>query len=235
MASADGTATAARRFADAHRTLVADSSVQFTMGPVRPPPAPPAWLERLGQWLHDLFAPIGRLLDRLFGWLPAGPWARILLGTVLALAAMALVAMIAIRVRDGQWRWPRRRTARAVMATMPDAEDWTPEAAPARALLAEADALAAQGRFAEAAHLLLRRSVEDIAAHRPQLVRPALTSRDLAAALAIPPVPRALFAQLAALVERSLFGGRAVAQGEWEVVRAAYAGFALPHSWSLAA
>src|SRR3546814_13432258 len=36
------------------------------------------------------------------------------------------------------------------------------EAGPARALLTEADALAAEGRFAEPAHLLLHRSVADL-------------------------------------------------------------------------
>src|SRR3546814_10172873 len=46
------------------------------------------------------------------------------------------------------------------------------EAGAARALLAEADALAAEGRFAEAAHLLLYRSVEDIEGRRPGLVKP---------------------------------------------------------------
>ena len=49
------------------------------------------------------------------------------------------------------------------------------EAGAARARLADADALAAAGRFAEAVHLLLYRSVDDISDRRPGLVRPAMT------------------------------------------------------------
>jgi hypothetical protein len=113
---------------------------------------------------------------------------------------------------------------------MPE-EAWAPEAAPARAWLNEADAMARQGRFAEAVHHLLTRSIEDIARRRPRLVRPALTSRELAAATDIPPSARDLFAGIARLVEKSLFGGRPVSAEDWETARAAYADFALPGTW----
>ena len=66
---------------------------------------------------------------------------------------------------------------------------------------------------------------------RPRLVRPALTSRELAAAEAVPPVARDLFSRIARLVERSLFGGRAVDAGDWSTARAAYADFVLPGTW----
>jgi hypothetical protein len=62
-------------------------------------------------------------------------------------------------------------------------------------------------------------------------VRPALTSRELAAAEAIPAPARDLFARIARLVERSLFGGRPVAADDWTTARAAYADFALPGTW----
>jgi hypothetical protein len=110
-------------------------------------------------------------------------------------------------------------------------EEWMPDGAPVRAWLAEADALAAKGRYAEAIHLLLFRSVEDIARRRPQVVRPALTSRELAAAPGVPGSARALFARIAAGVEASLFGGRAVDEEGWVMARAAYADFALPGAW----
>jgi hypothetical protein len=110
-------------------------------------------------------------------------------------------------------------------------EEWVPAAAPARAWLEEADALAARGEFAEAVHHLLRRSVDDIAHRRPQLVRPALTSRDIAAAEAIPPRARTLFGSIVAIVERSLFGGRPVSADDWSATRAAYADFILSQAW----
>jgi hypothetical protein len=75
------------------------------------------------------------------------------------------------------------------------------------------------------------RSVEDIASRRPNIVRPALTSRELAASHGIPGRARELFAAIARLVERSLFGGRAVSEGDWLAARAAYSDFALPAAW----
>ena len=162
--------------------------------------------------------------------MPDAPYARMLLWTVLALAALALVWMVYERVRHGEWRLPRRRRARAIETT--DEEPaWAPDAAPARAWLNEADALAEQGLYAEAIHHLLFRSVEDLSRRRPRLVRPALTSRELAAAEAVPPAARDLFARIARLVERSLFGGRAVDSGDWSNARAAYADFVLPGTW----
>ena len=73
------------------------------------------------------------------------------------------------------------------------------EAGAARALLAEADALAAEGRFAEAVHLLLYRSVEDIEGRRPGLVKPAMTSRDLAEAQDLPTIARDAFSRICLL------------------------------------
>ena len=68
------------------------------------------------------------------------------------------------------------------------------------------------------------------AAGRGSCGRP-LTSRELAAAEAIPAPARDLFAGIARLVERSLFGGRPVAADDWTEARAAYADFALPGTW----
>ena len=51
-------------------------------------------------------------------------------------------------------------------------DEWAPEEAGARSWLEEADALAREGRFAEAIHHLLFRSVEDICRRRPALVAP---------------------------------------------------------------
>jgi hypothetical protein len=134
-------------------------------------------------------------------------------------------------LRDGRWAWPFRR--RAIRSADADGEDeaWQPAEAPARAWLDEADALAARGHYADAIHHLLLRSVEDIARRRPRVVRPALTSRELARAGAIPDAARDLFARIAAMVERSLFGGRAVEAADWHDARGAYADFVLPRAW----
>ncbi|MGN6375613.1 MAG: DUF4129 domain-containing protein [Sphingomonas sp.] len=220
------------RLARAWRALHDDSTVQMHLAKAPPEPKPPGWLTTFGHWVADVFRPIGRAIAWITRHMPAAPYARILLWSVLILAAAGLAWAIVIRLRTGTWQWPQRRRRAAIATAPPSPDDWTPEAGPAHAWLAEADALAARGAYAEAAHHLLRRSIEDIERRRPRLVRPALTSRDIAAAHTIPPRARTIFAAIAALVERSLFGGRAVSADDWAVARAAYADFALAKAWA---
>ncbi len=222
--SQEAAAAAASRFSAAHDALRADPSVQFDLRAAPPPPKPPAWLIHLGEWLESVLRPVGRGLAWLFGLLPDAPYARIL-------AAALLLWVIVDRVRYGQWRLPRWRRRTVTDALPEDDPQWTPEAAPARAWLREADALAAEGRYAEAVHHLLIRSIEDIGRRRPRLLRPALTSRDIAAADGIPSTARDIFTGIARIVERSLFGGRAVGATDWSEARTAYADFALPKVW----
>jgi hypothetical protein len=174
--------------------------------------------------------PVRRFFDWLAQFMPDAPIARFLLWTVMAIVAATLVYLIFLRLREGEWRlsWKRRAAAEYIPL---EEDDWRPEAVAARSWLEEAEALAAQGRFAEAIHHLLLRSIEDIANRRPRLVRPALTSRELAASDGIPAAARDLFARIAGQVERTLFGGRPVGQPDWENARTAYTDFALPQAW----
>lgn len=217
-------------FASAHRALRADPAVQFDLTPASPPPQPPAWIKQLADWIREVTRPLGRFFDWLGGMMPDAPVARFLLWTVLAIAAASLLTTIVMRLRHGRWRlpWGTPSTEEAVPF---EEEEWRPDAAPARSWLEEADAMAANGRFAEAIHHLLLRSVDDIAKRRPRLVRPALTSRELSASDGIPESARRLFAAIAALVERSLFGGREVGRADWNAARTAYSDFALPKAW----
>jgi hypothetical protein len=197
----------AERFAEAHRRLLADGAIQLEMAPFKEP-VPPAWVEAVIEFLKLIF-----------------PLLRILVWAAVAAAAIFLVWAIVRRLRDGEWSWLRRRGPEA------EAEAWRPEEAPARALLREADALAAAGRYGEAAHLLLFRSIEDIDRRRPRLVRPALTSRDIAGAPALPSGPRRSFGDIVMMVERSLFGGRTLEQQDWQACRSAYEDFAFASAW----
>ncbi len=207
-----------------------DSSIQFSLSAAPPPPEPPAWLRGIGRWLGDLLAPVGHFLRWLFGLVPDAPYARILFWTLLALLVAVAGWMIVERLRSGRWRLPRRRPATAVVE-VESGSAWQPDAAPVRSWLEEADRLAAAGLYADAIRHLLFRSIEDIARRRPQLRRPSLTSRELAAAEVLPPNVRASFAAIMAPVERSLFGRRAVGDDEWRVARTAYADLALSRSW----
>ena len=111
-------------------------------------------------------------------------------------------------------------------------EDWAPQASVAIGLLAEADQLATQGRYAEAVHLLLGRSIEDIGRRRPQLLKPALTARDIAQSPDLPEAARGAFTTIANVVELSHFGRRPVDASGWQQCRDAYSRFALRENWS---
>lgn len=221
MAAPDGAA-----FAEAHRQLLADSSIQFELPrlDLQPPPEPPAWL----RWLAEQFSKMGNfeapgwlrsLFDFFEGVAPGlGTAFYVLLG-IIVLVALYFVARF-VYARIG------RRAAPEV-----EEMDWRPEAGPALQLLGEADALAARGDYSEAAHLLLFRSIEDIDSRRPDLVRPAFTSRDIAALSEIPAPPRSAFARIAMLVERGIFAQRPLGEPDWRDCRAAYEEFAFADGW----
>jgi hypothetical protein len=205
--------------------------VQFALTPAKPAPKPPAWIEELGKWVEWALRPVGRFFSWLFRLLPDASWARYLLYVLLAAGAALILWLVITRLRSGEWRWPWRGRSEAVGAAEAAELEWQPDAAPARAWLEEADALAAQGHFAQALHCLLLRSVDDMAKRRPRAVRPALTARELANSPFLPERARGLFARLAGGVERSLFGRRAIGQPEWAAARAAYAEYALAGTW----
>jgi hypothetical protein len=194
----------------AHKRLLADASLQFRFEPA-PTPKPPDWLKPL--------------LDFLKAAAPALQWA-FWIGLV---AGVALILFFIGRELL-RLRWPERfGRRRPVLLGDPS---WRPTEAQARALLEDVDRLAAQGRFAEAVHLLLHRSIQDIQDHRPRLVRPALTSRDISALPTLPDAARAAFAGIARVVERSRFGGDPVDADAFAACRRAYEAFAFPEVWA---
>jgi hypothetical protein len=208
-------AGAARDFAEVHNWLLTDRSIQFDLPPP-PMPDQPRYAPP-GAGMPDLPDP---------GAGGASPAAELLMWGALAIIVLFLLYWIARGISD--WR---RKPGQATAAAAAQA-GWRPEAAPALVLLGEADALAAEGLYGEAARLILHRSIADIQEHRPSLVRPALTSRDIAVLPALPGGPRAAFARIAMLVERSLFARRALAADDWRDCRAAYEEFAFAESWS---
>lgn len=222
-------AEGADRFAQAWQAMRNDSAIQFNLAPAPSAPQPPEWLKAFFDWLGTVLEPVGRLLGWIASFFPGAAFARLLLWTVLVVCAAALLWAIYNRVRHQQWTLRLIRPAPA--GELEAAEDWVPEIAGARSWLEEADALAGEGRFADAIHHLLFRTIDDIASRRPALARPALTSRELAASKLIPERARELFSSIARLVEHSLFGGGAVSEGDWLRARNAYSGFALPSAW----
>lgn len=195
--------------------LRADGDVQFAPVTIPEiPPRQPGWFEKmlvdLFSFLADLLAPLGRALGGNWWWLQ---W--VLLGAVVLLAVVLLVRLIAPGF------------GRKGPSTVGAEEEWQPDEAASLALLEDADRLAAEGRFDEATHLLLQRSVGQIAAVRPDWVEPSSTARELAVLPALPEAARTAFGVIAARVERSLFALSALDRADWEAARGAYAQFAL--------
>ena len=207
-------AEAAQDAAQAWQHVHADPSIQYApvnFPPVKPPETP-GWIEALGRVLQSIFEPIARALG--------------MSGSVLAWVALGLLIAFVLYVlwrlfESAQQNW-RSNVSVAVAAP-----EWRPDQADALALLEDADRLAAAGRFDEATHLLLRRSVQQIATARPEWVKRASTAREIAAIGALPDKARSTFGLIAARVERSLFALRALDLADWQAARAAYAEFAL--------
>jgi hypothetical protein len=193
----------------------ASHEIQFA--PVTLPHAKPP-----SGWLYELLKSIGQFLARTLGgaaeaigisW-PVLQWILIVAGVLLVLLVLwrLLAPVIALRV-------PKREAE--------EEPEWAPDRGQAQALLDEADRLAAEGRYGEAAHLLLQRSVEQIASARPHWLGPASTAREIAGLATLPDRARTAFAAIAERVERSLFALRKLDLADWQAARAAYADFAL--------
>ncbi len=193
-------------FARAHQAMLRRSDLQFDL--VAPPEIrTPDWLIALGKLLLSL-AP---LLKVVF-------WIGLAAGVVL------IVYFIAKEILS---RF-RRRSPKSAAAPAQQEPEWRPARARALTLLEDADRLAAQGQFSEAVHLILFRSIEDIESRWPNLIRPALTSRDIAEHNALPEAARRTFGDIARMVELSFFGGALLQADDFSACRRAYEAFALP-------
>ena len=178
------------------------------------PPREPGWFSRA---IEALFEFLGMVLRPVAVFIAEFWW-------LLAIAAGLLALYFLFRLYGPLAARARADGGRQVAAGAPD---WRPDERDSLALLEDADRLAAEGRYDEATHLLLQRSVGQIAAARPDWVEPSSTARELAALPALPDAARAAFRVVAERVERSLFALRALDRADWEAARAAYARFAL--------
>ncbi|MBI1407106.1 MAG: DUF4129 domain-containing protein [Caulobacter sp.] len=193
----------------AHAAMLANKALQHTLPDAPKPKPPPDWLIAF----LDTLAAFGPVLQFLI-------WGLVIVGA-------ALIIFLIVRELFGvQLGW------KSGALTLNGQTDWRPDQEKARILLADADALAAEGRFEEAVHILLLRGVADITARRPKLIGPALTSRDIAAHPDLPEAARPAFTLIAEIVERSWFGGRPVDQAGWLQAREAYEQLVFSGSWT---
>lgn len=201
----------------AHKALLERDDLQFVFEPPKV-----REVRETPNWLRDFFEGLGSLLN-----IPAQA-VNVMFWVLVAVAVVAVLYLIAREVGALDFTIKRPKPAPADPLYRPDAET-------ARTLLADADALAAQGLYEEAVHVLLLRSVDDVRRWRPGTVEPSFTSRDLAVLPVLPGPARTAFSAMARLVETSLFGGRPVGREGFDESRRAYAEFALPGVWAGAA
>lgn len=214
-----GDAGEAERFGlpEEYEAIRADAETQFAQLELKEfEPREPSWIEErlndLFEWLGELFGPIGGYLTENWSVLR---W--VFLALLIAFVGYCLMRLIG----------PLAKGQKAAKADAEAEPEWQPDREESLALLEDADRLAADGRFDEAARLLLQRSVGQIAAARPEWVDPSSTARELAALPRLSDGARRAFAVISDAVERSLFALRTLSSEDWERARSAYAEFAL--------
>lgn len=213
MSGAASSADAVRNW----QAVRASRDIQFA--PVKVPQIKPPQ----NNWFTHLLEAIGRFLARIFTAIGEafGVSGTVILWIMAAIGALLILWLLWALLRPVlSFRWNKR-------SKEAEEPEWAPDRGEAQALLEEADRLAGEGRYGEAAHLLLKRSVEHIASARPHWLGPASTAREIAGLPALPERARGAFAAIAERVERSLFALRQLDLADWQAARAAYADFAL--------
>jgi hypothetical protein len=195
----------------AWHALLRDHSLQFDFPDAGPAPTRPAWLIRLIEFLGAHAEAF-----RILGWV--------------------VVAALVLTVGFYLVRWlVRRGLSGAEYAGPRPLPAWQPSAQQARLMIADADALAAEGRFAEAVHLLLLVCIQEIAERSPGRLAPALTSREIARLPTLSPMAQQIFFEIALVVERSIFGARPLGASDYDQCRTAFERFTIPEVWRAAA
>jgi len=219
VARDDTEATGTHQLDEIHDAYLAEPGLQLERPETGPEPEPaelPAWLEWLGDgldWFFNTLAPVFRGLFYI----------------VIAIIALAILYFVfgeALNLRLDRFR-KRGRDADDSHVT-----DIRPDAGAARSLLAEADRLAQAGRYSDAVHLLLFRSIADIEERLGGGVPRALTAREITALNGLPDIARDALRPIVGVVETSFFGGREVDRQGWQRARGSYEDFAFGQEWA---
>lgn len=193
-------------FDEAFETMKADETFQFELESASVPP-------RLG-WLEDFFAAIAKFIVSIT------PLLQVLF--YIGLACVIAFILYAIGKAIYETRWPSK--------SVPAHEDmpeplYAPDRERAQILLDEVDALAAAGRFDEAVHQLLYRSIQDIDGDRPNVIQKSFTAREIASLKILSPATQQAFKIISLVVETSYFGAKSIGRSEFETCREAYTQF----------
>ena len=189
----------------AFRAVKRNESYQYDLADPIPRKPPSAFSRWIGQFFEAIFSFLAPFLEIAF-WLGVG---------ALGIGAIYLIGRALYETR---FALPAKKDK--------DVEEiplYQPAAAQARILLEEVDKLAAEGRYGEAVHTLLFRSIQDIDRNRPNVVRRSLTAREIGSLSVLTVGARNAFSTIAGVSELAHFGGVRVNKAGFETARAAYA------------
>ena len=203
-------------FDEAFRAMKRDDKLQFELPPAPEPP-------KLG-WLENFFKGLAKFIEAIMP----------LLKIIFFMGIGAIIALILYAIAKVIYETRFNQDPKDLVENAPPPL-YTPNQEQARILLEDVDAMAAEGRYEEAVHELLFRSIQDIDIRRPNSIRRSLTSREIAALKILTPATRDAFATIGGVVETSYFGGQKIGKTEFDICRAAYAQFAQKSAWKQAA
>ena len=197
-------------FEENHATLKGDRSLQFELA--QPEIREVKDRRRLGAWEQA----VGAFMKWLF------------YGICAALVATVLFYILREFIHV---RFPAKNSK-----AEDDGDDeiplYMPDTGAAQILLGDVDKLAGEGKFADAIHTLLFRSIQDIEDKRPHSIRQSFTSREIAELKVLSPEARTAFSRIARVVEEGFFGSRALGKSEFDACREAYVRFTRPKAWA---
>lgn len=189
----------------AYRAVKRNEAYQFELAEPIPRKPASAFEKWLGRFLEGIFSFLAPLLKIIF---------------YLGMGALILGAVYLIGRAIYETRYAKTEKEKT---EEPDIPLYQPAEAQARILLDEVDKLAAAGRYGEAVHTLLFRSIQDIDRNRPNVVRRSLTSREIGGLSVLTTAARTAFSTIAGVSELAHFGGVSVNKSGFETARAAYA------------
>jgi len=189
----------------AYRAVKRNEAYQLELAEPIPRKPASAFEKWLGRVLEAIFKVLAPLLEIIF-YLGVG---------ALILGAIYLIGRAVYETRFAK---PAPKTSET-----PEIPLYQPAQAQARILLDEVDRLAAEGRYGEAVHTLLFRSIQDIDRNRPNVVRRSLTSREIGSLSVLTVEARTAFSTIAGVSELAHFGGVSVNKAGFETARQAYA------------
>ena len=191
---------------DSFRELKRDESIQYDLADVIPPKPQSAFSKALSDFFIGLFKILFPILELCF-WIGLGA------------LFMSALYMIGRAIYETRFAKPVKKEKHED----PEIPLYEPARAQARILLDEVDRLAAEGKYGEAVHTLLFRSIQDIDRNRPNVIRRSLTAREIGSLSILTQNSRQAFSTIAGVSELSHFGGNPIGKSGFDIARQAYA------------